>query len=169
MAADDDDQTRSADARSGTTRQPRARQATDLTDKISAAETQQAQLEAQIAQAELDAPALQARADVLRVAVKERAVQLYVGHDQRIDAVLQTDERRRRCACRSLTGSIADHDRDVAAELKTTARQIEAQEDQLRVQRAALQQTIDSYAPLQDLLQKRLGGRERGVRQGEAS
>ena len=34
---------------------------------------------------------LEARAETLRLAVKERAVQLYVGHEQRIDAVLQTD------------------------------------------------------------------------------
>ncbi len=131
-------------------------QATELADKISAAETEQANLEAQISQAEQEVPALQARADVLRLAVKERAVQLYVGHDQRIDALLQTDSLVDGARAAHLTGSIADHDRDLAAELKTTARDIEVHEEQLRAQRAALQQTIDGLSPLQDLLQKRL-------------
>lgn len=131
-------------------------EATALADRISAAETEQAQLEAQIAQAQQEVPALQARADVLRLAVKERAVQLYVGHDQRIDAVLQTESVVDGARAAHLTGSIADHDRALAAELKATAREVEAHEEQLRTQKAALQESIDSLAPLQDLLQKRL-------------
>jgi murein DD-endopeptidase MepM/ murein hydrolase activator NlpD len=131
-------------------------QATDLAAKISAAETQQANLEDQIAQAEKEVPALQARVDVLRLAVKERAVQLYVAHDQGIDAVLQTDSVVDGARAAHLTGSIADHDRDLAAQLKATVLEIEAHEVQLRAQKTALQQSLDSMAPLQDLLQKRL-------------
>jgi murein DD-endopeptidase MepM/ murein hydrolase activator NlpD len=131
-------------------------QATELAAKISAAQTEQAHLEAEIAQASQEVPALQARAELLRLAVKERAVQLYVGHDQRIDAVLQTDSVVDGARAAHLTGSIAAHDRDLAAELKTTAREIETREEQLRAQRAALQQTIDGLSPLQTLLQQRL-------------
>ena len=101
-------------------------------------------------------PVLEARAETLRLAVKERAVQLYVGHDQRIDAVLQTDGIIDGARAAHLTGSIADHDRDLGAELKAAARAIEEHEAQLRAQRADLQQTVDSLGPLQDLLQKRL-------------
>ena len=130
--------------------------ATDLANKISAAETQQAQLEAGIAQAEQDITALQARVEALRLAVKERAIQLYVGHDERIDGVIQTDGVLDGVRAAHLTGTIADHDRDLAAELKSTSDEIAAHEDQLQTQRAALQETLDGYVPLQDLLQQRL-------------
>lgn len=131
-------------------------QATELSDKISAAQSEQAKLEAEIADAERTVPALRARADLLRLAMKQRAVQLYVGHDQRIDALLQTDSVVDGTRAALLTGSIATHDRDLAAELRTTAQEVEAREEQLRSQRADLARTIDSLAPLQDLLQKRL-------------
>jgi murein DD-endopeptidase MepM/ murein hydrolase activator NlpD len=131
-------------------------QATEVAEKISATQTDQAQLEAEIAQAEQEVPALEARAESLRVTVKDRAVQLYVGHDQRMDAVLQTDSVVDGARAAHLTGAIANHDRDLAAELKATAQQIQAHEDQLRAQRADLQQTVESLAPLQDLLQKQL-------------
>jgi peptidoglycan hydrolase CwlO-like protein len=131
-------------------------QATEVSGKISATQTEAAQLEAEIAQAAQEVPALTAHAEALRVTVKDRAVQLYVGHDQRMDGVLQTDGVLDGTRAAHLTGAIADHDRDVAAELKATAQQIEAHEDQLRARRADLQQTIDSLAPLQDQLQKQL-------------
>jgi murein DD-endopeptidase MepM/ murein hydrolase activator NlpD len=131
-------------------------EAAELSEKISAAETEQARLEAEIAEAERTVPALRARADLLRLAMKQRAVQLYVGHDQRIDALLQTDSVVDGARAAQLTGSIATHDRDLAAELRATAQQVEAHEEQLRAQRADLVRTIDSLAPLHDLLQKRL-------------
>ena len=71
-------------------------EATELAERIAAAQTEQARLEGEIAKAEAEVPVLEARAETLRLAVKERAVQLYVGHDQRIDAVLQTDGDHRR-------------------------------------------------------------------------
>ena len=83
-------------------------------------------------------------------------MQLYVGHDQRIDAVLQTASVIDGAGAAHLTGRIADHDRDLAAELKAAAHEIEVREEQLRTEKAALQQSIASLAPLQDLLQKRL-------------
>ena len=62
-------------------------------------------------------------------------MQLYVGHDQRIDAVLQTDGIIDGARAAYLTGAIADHDRDLGAELEATARAIEEREAQLRAQR----------------------------------
>ena len=76
-------------------------EATELAERIAAAQTEQARLEVEIAKAEAEVPVLEARAETLRLAVKERAVQLYVGHDQRIDAVLQTDGDHRRRTCRA--------------------------------------------------------------------
>jgi septal ring factor EnvC (AmiA/AmiB activator) len=101
-------------------------EATELSDKISAAQSEQAQLEAEIAEAERTVPALRARADLLRLAMKQRAIELYVGHDQRIDALLQTDSVIDGARAAQLTGSIATHDRDLAAELRATAQQVEA-------------------------------------------
>ena len=46
-------------------------------------------------------------------------MQLYVGHDQRIDAVLQTDGIIDGARAAHLTGSIADHDRDLGAHVRT--------------------------------------------------
>ena len=131
-------------------------QATDVAGKISATQTEEAQLEGEIEQAEQEVPALEARAEALRVTVKDRAVQLYVGHDQRMDGVLQTDGVLDGTRAAHLTGAIADHDHDLAAQLKATAQQIEDHEAQLSARRADLQQTSDSLAPLQDQLNKQL-------------
>ena len=131
-------------------------EAIEMAERIAAAQTEQARLEVEIANVGAEVPVLEARAETLRLAIKQRAVQLYVGHEPRIDAVLQTDGVIDGARAARLTGSIADHDRDLGAELKATARAIEEHEARLRAQRAALQQTVESLAPLQELLQKQL-------------
>jgi murein DD-endopeptidase MepM/ murein hydrolase activator NlpD len=130
--------------------------AAELAEKISATQTEQGRLEAQIAEAERTIPELRGRADVLRLVVKQRAVQLYVGRDHRIDAVLQTDSVVDGARAAQLTGTIATHDRDVAAELRETADELETREAQLRTQHAQLRRAIDALAPLNEALQKRL-------------
>ena len=131
-------------------------QATELADKISAAQAEQARLGDEIAAAERELPELRAHAEALRLAVKERAVRLYVGRDQRLDALLQTDGVVDGARAAQLTGSVADHDRDLAAELRTTAEQLEAREIKLRTQRADLQRSLDALIPLNAELQKKL-------------
>jgi murein DD-endopeptidase MepM/ murein hydrolase activator NlpD len=131
-------------------------QATQLAEKISAAQSEQARLGAEIAAAEREIPELRARAEALRLAVKARAVQLYVARDQKLDALLQTDNVVDGARAAQLTGSVADHDRDLAAELRTTAEQLEDKEVQLRTQRADLQRSLDALAPLNEELQKKL-------------
>ena len=131
-------------------------QATELADKISAAQAEQARLGDEIAAAERDVPELRAHAEALRLAVKERAVQLYVGRDQRLDAVFQTDSVVDGARAAQFTGSVADHDRDLAAELRTTAEQLEAREVKLRTQRDELQRSLDAFARLNAELQKKL-------------
>ncbi len=131
-------------------------QATDLADKITAAQAEQARLGDEIAAAEREIPELRAHAEALRLAVKERAVQLYVGRDQRLDAMFQTDSVVDGARAAQLAGSVADHDRDLAAELRTTAEQLEAREVKLRTQRAELQRSLDTLVPLNAELQKKL-------------
>jgi murein DD-endopeptidase MepM/ murein hydrolase activator NlpD len=131
-------------------------QATELAEKISAAQTEQARLGDEIAAAEREIPELRARAEALKLAVKARAVQLYVARDQKLDALLQTDGVVDGARAAQLTGTVADHDRDLAAELRTTAEQLEEKEAKLRTQRADLQRSLDALAPLNDELQKKL-------------
>jgi murein DD-endopeptidase MepM/ murein hydrolase activator NlpD len=131
-------------------------QATELADKISVGQAEQARLGEEIAAAEREIPLLRDRAEELRLAVKERAVQLYVGRDQRLDALLQTEGVVDGARAAQLTGAIADHDRDLAAELRATAAEIEAKEAKLRIQRADLQRSLDALAPLNAELQKKL-------------
>jgi murein DD-endopeptidase MepM/ murein hydrolase activator NlpD len=131
-------------------------QANELAGKISQAESQQAQLGDQIAAAAAQIPELRAHADQLKVAVKDRAVELYVGHDQRLDAVLQTDGVLDGARAAQLTGSVADHDRDLADELRTTAQQLETREAALRSQKADLQRSLDAMVSMNAELQKRL-------------
>jgi murein DD-endopeptidase MepM/ murein hydrolase activator NlpD len=132
-------------------------QAGQLADKISQAQAQQAQLGDQIAAAEAEIPQLHARADALRLAIKDRAVELYVDHDVRLDAVLQTSSVLDGARAAQLTGSVADHDRDLADELRANAQQLETRETQLRTQKADLQRSLDAMAPMNAELQKRLG------------
>ena len=134
-------------------------EATDLSAKISDAQTQQAKLEAEIADAEARIPQLRARAAELRTQVKERAAQLYMRHgnaatfESAMDAENAEDERS--CAAH-LTDTIGTHDLDLAGELRDTAAKLAEREAQLKVQREDLQKTIASLAPLNDLLQKKL-------------
>jgi murein DD-endopeptidase MepM/ murein hydrolase activator NlpD len=131
-------------------------QATEVAKKLDDAQAQQAQLQAQIADAEQKIPELQSQADTLRLAVKLRAIQLYVTHGQKLDQLLATEGVVDAARAAQLTEIIAQHDVDLAAELRDTAQQLADREDQLKTQRAALQQTIDSLAPLQDQLLKQL-------------
>jgi len=133
-------------------------QATALSAKISAAQTEQARLEAEIADAEARIPQLKARAAELKAEVKARAAQLYMRHGNVAGFESAMDATNAQDALRAahLTDTIGTHDLDVAAELRDTATKLAARETELKSQRAALQQTIASLAPLNDLLQKKL-------------
>ena len=133
-------------------------EATALSAKISAAQTEQAKLEAEIADAEARIPQLRIRAAELRTVVKERAKQMYVQHGSTaaFQSAMDADNAEDALRAAHLTDTIGTHDLDVATELKNTAAQLAAREAELKVQRADLQKTLATLAPLNDLLQQKL-------------
>jgi murein DD-endopeptidase MepM/ murein hydrolase activator NlpD len=133
-------------------------EATALSAKISAAQTEQAKLEAEIADAEARIPVLRARATELKIEVKTRAAQLYVQHGGAAGFETALDAGNAEDALRAahLTDTIGTHDLEAAAELRDTAAKLAAREAELEDQRAELQKTIASLAPLNDLLQRKL-------------
>jgi murein DD-endopeptidase MepM/ murein hydrolase activator NlpD len=133
-------------------------EATALSARISDAQTAQAKLEAEIADAEAKIPELRARATELKTQVKERAAQLYMRHGSTAGFESAMDAENAEDALRAahLTDSIGTHDLDVAKELRDTAARLAEREAELKGQRAELEKTIASLAPLNDLLQKKL-------------
>jgi murein DD-endopeptidase MepM/ murein hydrolase activator NlpD len=133
-------------------------EATDIAGRISAAQTQQAQLEAQIADAEAKIPALRARATELRAQVKARAAQLYVsrGGSGAFESTLGAENAEDGLRAAHMTDAIGAQDLDAASELRATAEKIAARETELKQQRADLEKTIAALAPLNDLLQQKL-------------
>jgi murein DD-endopeptidase MepM/ murein hydrolase activator NlpD len=133
-------------------------QATDLAARISAAQTQQAKLEGEIAEAELKIPALRVKATELRVVVKERAAQLYMRHGgtSAFDSTMDVASTQDGLRAAHLTDTIGQHDLDAATELRETAERLVAKEAELKQQRVALQKTVADLAPLNDALQKKL-------------
>jgi murein DD-endopeptidase MepM/ murein hydrolase activator NlpD len=133
-------------------------EATEISGRISGAQTQQAKLEAEIADAEARIPGLRAHAAALRAEVKERAKQLYVRHGSTAAFESAMDAENAQDALRAahLTDTIGNHDLDLATELKNTAAELGAREEALKSQRTDLQKTLASLAPLNDLLQRKL-------------
>ncbi len=129
-----------------------------LQAKISAAQTEQAKLEAEIADAEAQIPVLRARATELKAQVKTRAAQLYVSRGGAAGFQTAMDAENAEDALRAahLTDTIGTHDLEAAAELRDTAAELAVREAELKDQRAALEKTIASLAPLNDLLQRKL-------------
>lgn len=131
--------------------------ATTVAERISAARTQQAELEAEIAKAELEIPQLRARSDELRRIVRERAVRLYVrSATPKLENIVNVDNVVDAARAAHLTDTIGAHDESVARELQDTARELEERQIVLRAQREDLATTIASLVPLEELLQKRL-------------
>jgi murein DD-endopeptidase MepM/ murein hydrolase activator NlpD len=131
-------------------------EANHLAERIASLQSEQARLESEIAEAEEAIPLLRIHAAILRQTVKDRAVELYVGHGSRLDQLVSTESVSDGARAATLTGTIAKHDTDLAADLRDTARELEVREEQLRTQRAELQHTLDDLAPLQEQLQQRL-------------
>ncbi len=133
-------------------------QATDISGRISAAQTQQAKLEAEIADAEAKIPALRDKANELRAQVKARAAQLYVRHggSAAFESTMAAENAEDGLRAAHLTDAIGEQDLDAATELRETAAKLAAREAELKQQRADLQKTIADLAPLNDLLQQKL-------------
>jgi murein DD-endopeptidase MepM/ murein hydrolase activator NlpD len=133
-------------------------EATEISARISAAQTQQAKLEAEIADAEARIPELRARAAALRTVVKERAKQMYVQHGSTaaFESAMDAESAQDALRAAHLTDAIGTHDLDVATELKNTAAQLAEREAELKAQRADLEKTLATLAPLNDLLQQKL-------------
>ena len=94
-------------------------EATDISGRISTAQTQQAKLEAEIADAEAKIPALRARAAELRAQVKARAAQLYVsrGGSSALESTLGAENAEDGLRAADLTDTIGTQDLDAAREL----------------------------------------------------
>lgn len=133
-------------------------EATDVSGRISAAQSQQAKLEAAIADAEAKIPALRAKATELRGQVKARAAQLYVqrGASDAFETTMAAESTEDGLRAAHLTDTIGAQDLASAAALRDTAAKLAAQEAELKQQRADLQKTIADLTPLNDLLQHKL-------------
>ena len=133
-------------------------EATQISGRISAAQTQQAKLGAEIADDEQKIPALRARATELRALVKQRAAQLYVRHggtaafEQAMAAENAADGLR----AIHLTDTIGTEELDAAVTLRQTATELGVREVDLKNQRSQLQKAIATLAPLNDQLQQKL-------------
>ena len=108
-------------------------QATDIAGRISAAQTEQAKLEIEIADAEAKIPVLRAKATELRNQVKTRAAQLYVrrGGAADFESTMSAESTQDGLRAAHLTDTIGDHDLEAAAELRETATRLAAREAQL--------------------------------------
>jgi len=133
-------------------------EATALSGRISAAQTQQAKLEAEIADAEKKIPELRARAVELRALVKARAAQLYVRHGgtAAFESAMAAENAADGLRAAHLTDTIGNEDLDAATKLRQTATELDARETELKDQRAQLQKAIAALTPLNDLLQQKL-------------
>ena len=131
--------------------------ATGVAEKMSAAQTQKANLEAEIAKAEAEIPALRARAEGLRALVRERAARLYVrSATPKLEMVVNTETVVDAARAAHLTDAIGEHDKSLATQLQDAALQLENRQVGLRAQRADLERTIASLTPLRELMEKRL-------------
>jgi murein DD-endopeptidase MepM/ murein hydrolase activator NlpD len=133
-------------------------QATDISAKVSAAQTKKAQLEAEIADAEAKIPVLKAKAAELRNQVKARAAQLYVqrGGTAAFESTMAAESTEDGLRAAHLTGTLGEQDLAAATQLKETAAKLSAREAELQDQRGQLDKTIAALAPLNDLLQQKL-------------
>jgi murein DD-endopeptidase MepM/ murein hydrolase activator NlpD len=131
--------------------------ATEVAGKMSAAQSQKAQLEAEIAQAEAEIPALRAHADDLYRQIRERAARLYVrSATPKLDTLMSTSNVIDAARAAQFTEAIGDHDASLATQLQTTAHELETRQVQLKSQRGELERTIASLVPLRELLDAKL-------------
>ena len=133
-------------------------EATAISGRISEAETQQAKLESEIADAEARIPQLRARAVELKAIVKQRAAQLYVqyGETAAFESAMDAENAEDGLRAAHITGTLGSQDLDAAAKLRDTAAELAAREAALEGQKAELETTLASLAPLNDLLQEKL-------------
>jgi murein DD-endopeptidase MepM/ murein hydrolase activator NlpD len=133
-------------------------QATEIAGRFAAAQTHQAELEAEIADAEAKIPALRAKAVELRAQVKARAAELYVRHGgtAAFESTMAAENTEDGLRAARLTDTIGTQDLDAATELRETAAKLAEREAELKQQRAELEKTIAALAPLNELLQKKL-------------
>jgi peptidoglycan LD-endopeptidase LytH len=133
-------------------------QATEITRRLSEAQTQQAKLQVEIADAEAKIPALRAKATELRAVVKARAAQLYVRHgaSSAFESTMDAENTQDGLRAAHLTDTLGTHDLEAATELRETAARLAEREAQLEEQKAELERTVAQLASLNDLLQQKL-------------
>jgi murein DD-endopeptidase MepM/ murein hydrolase activator NlpD len=129
-------------------------EAEQLSERLSHAQLRRRDLELAIDEGKRAIPALRARADELRGAVKDRAIELYVRHANRLETVFATESVVSGARAAQFAGNIARHDAARAAELRDTASQVELREVQLERERDALQEVVALLVPLQEQLRE---------------
>jgi murein DD-endopeptidase MepM/ murein hydrolase activator NlpD len=133
-------------------------EATEISGRIAAAQTQQAKLQDEITAAEARIPQLRARAAELKAIVKQRAAQLYVQHGATagLESAMDAENAEDGLRAAHLTDALGAQDLDAATKLRDTAAELSAREAALKNQKADLEKALASLAPLNDLLQKKL-------------
>ena len=112
-----------------------------------AALTEQSRLADEIARLQLEIPALRARADELRAQVQRRSAALYTGFDPSLNfeagsAGSQIDAARHA----HLTASATAHDEQLSDDLRRTADELTAAEEQLRSKQAEQERLVAQLA-----------------------
>jgi murein DD-endopeptidase MepM/ murein hydrolase activator NlpD len=131
-------------------------EAEQLNRQLSDAQARRGELEVAIAEAERAIPPLRARVEELEEAVRERAVELYVGHVDRFELVFASASVVKGARAAELTGILAEHTAELAGRLRDTASKLEIREAELAREREELHLTISSLVPLRELLQERV-------------
>jgi murein DD-endopeptidase MepM/ murein hydrolase activator NlpD len=131
-------------------------EAEQLNRQLSDAQARRAQLEDAIADAQREIPALRARVEGLDDAVRERAVELYVGQVDRLEMVFGAASVLQGTRAAHVVRVLADRARQLAGTLRATARKLELREGELAREREELLLTIASLVPLRELFQQRV-------------
>jgi murein DD-endopeptidase MepM/ murein hydrolase activator NlpD len=131
-------------------------EAEQLTRQLSDAQSRRAELEVAIAGAKREITAQRARVEELDEAVRERAVELYVHHVERLEMVFGATTVLNGTRAAELTGILADHATHLAGTLRDSASKLEIREAELAREREELQLTITSLVRLEELLQERV-------------
>lgn len=112
-----------------------------------AALTEQARLADEIARLEQEIPALRERAEGLRAQVRRRSAALYTGFDPSVSFDAKTAGEQIDSARHAhLSSAATEFDTRVAAELRRTADELAAAEEQLRVTRSEHEQVVAQLA-----------------------
>lgn len=131
--------------------------------------TEQATQEAEITRLEAEIPRLRARTAELKVQVRDRAVTMYrQGSTMPLSRMLDAGGVIEAARAIQLTASAAGHDRELAAELTRSAEQLERDEADLRVRKAAQDSLVARLADERVAVEQALAAADLAVTKLEA-